>query len=98
MQIKYMNELCDIENILIAHDITMSELTKLADNSDEYGNFAIDDLEYKKTNREKSQSPKTGKFWCDLCDRSLVGHGAKCPHCGKVGSVKKTILKKESNS
>jgi predicted RNA-binding protein with PUA domain len=54
------------------------------------------DIEYQKTNREKRQSPKSGKWWCDHCDLILVSVGAKCPKCGHIqGGVKKVVLKKK---
>lgn len=42
-----------------------------------------EEIEYKKTNREKRKTPKTGKGWCDTCDRSFKGEAEKCPVCGK---------------
>lgn len=51
-----------------------------------------ENVTYKKTNREKAISPKSGKSWCG-CDRCLVGDYVKCPVCGKRnGSFR---LKKE---
>jgi len=40
-----------------------------------------EEVEYKKTNREKVQTPKLGIFYC-TCDRALVGKGRKCKFCG----------------
>jgi len=55
------------------------------------------DTEYVKTNREKKLTPKTGKvYWCEYCDRALVGHGTKCPACKKRNG--KRTLKKETNA
>jgi rubrerythrin len=55
------------------------------------------DIEHKKTNREKRMSPEQGgTYWCDFCDRAIVGHGQKCPAC-KQRNGKRT-LKKETNA
>lgn len=42
-----------------------------------------EEVEYKKTNREKKLTPKLGKFWCMYCDRDIVGKGQRCRTCGK---------------
>lgn len=39
------------------------------------------EIQYKKTNREKSMEPKRGVFWCGACDAQLVANGRKCPNC-----------------
>ena len=47
--------------------------------------------DYQKSNREKRQVPKAGKFWCG-CDRDKIGLGEKCTACGHVytdGTLKK---------
>jgi len=40
--------------------------------------------DYQPTNRQKRQTPKRGRFWCDRCDKTLVGQIGKCPVCGHV--------------
>lgn len=35
-----------------------------------------------KPNRDKALSPRSGSFWCDVCDAQLVGPGEKCKRCG----------------
>jgi len=35
------------------------------------------------SNREKALAPRKTKFYCEYCDRSFVGPGAKCPVCNK---------------
>ena len=35
-----------------------------------------------KYNRRKKTEPMSGKFWCEFCDRYLVGVGEKCNVCG----------------
>ena len=44
-----------------------------------------------KINRIKKTYPKTGRYWCYGCDRSLVWQGRKCPVCGQkaIGKHKK---------
>lgn len=55
-----------------------------------------EDFVYKKTNREKSMSPKSGEHWCDSCDSAKVATGKKCPVCKNIqGGGKRTVLKKE---
>ncbi len=49
---------------------------------------ALLDVEYCPTNREKSLAPKTGKGWCDHCDRAIVGHGEKCPICRRKNGTR----------
>ena len=41
-----------------------------------------EEIEYKKTNREKVISPKRGLFWCWKCDSKIVSLGQNCPLCG----------------
>ena len=54
----------------------------------------LEDYEYKKSNREKRMSPKSGTIhWCGCCDRDMVYSGQKCGTCGNVDSFKR--LKKE---
>ena len=39
---------------------------------------------YRLTNRDRKRNPVgKGLHWCDTCDAQLVGHGSKCPNCGK---------------
>lgn len=33
-------------------------------------------------NRRRTQRPNRDKFWCNRCDRQLVGEWRKCPGCG----------------
>lgn len=53
----------------------------------------IDELGYKKSNREKKMTPKRGLFWCDYCDASIVGERQKCTWCGN--RMKSKRLKRE---
>ena len=57
----------------------------------------MDDFQYSPSNREKSRAPKKGLWWCDSCDRALVGQGKKCPVCRNIQGGKKR-LKKETNA
>lgn len=41
-----------------------------------------EDITYKKTNRQESQTPKGGAGWCSKCDRHYLTGYAKCPVCG----------------
>ena len=55
------------------------------------------DLEYVKTNREKKMTPsRRGRFWCRVCDASLVYIGQKCKVCGTING--KRTIKKETNA
>lgn len=38
--------------------------------------------EYKPRNREKTNRPKPGIFWCDKCDANYVTAGEICNNCG----------------
>ena len=42
-----------------------------------------------KRNRNEKRRPKTGKYWCPVCDMVLVGDGQKCPVCKKVSNCKR---------
>jgi hypothetical protein len=46
-------------------------------------------MEYVKTNREKSKTAKTGKFWCGGCDGNHVSQNNKCGVCGTRENRKK---------
>lgn len=35
------------------------------------------------SNRDKKLAPRLGQFWCDICDRAIVGVGGKCKICKK---------------
>ena len=38
---------------------------------------------FKERNRLRArQASKRGLFWCDICDRDIVGDYGKCPNCG----------------
>jgi len=53
-----------------------------------------EDIQHRKTNREKRLSPKSGAaYWCNYCDRDKVHEGDKCGTCGNRNGVKR--LKKD---
>jgi len=43
----------------------------------------MDDIQHKKTNREKKLSPKLGYGYCCGCDKDIVALGSKCRVCGE---------------
>lgn len=43
-------------------------------------------LNYAPSNREKSQTAKSGLFWCSFCDSNKVGQYGKCDLCGRIES------------
>lgn len=69
-------------------DTTSSDLYYAAVR-EEYERWARESLapqewpEYQKTNRETALTPKLGYFWCQFCDKSVMGQLGKCGFCGK---------------
>ncbi len=56
-----------------------------------------EEVEYKKTNREKVMTPrKEGLFWCNNCDHFLVSLGQKCSFCKTIHGHR--TIKKETNA
>lgn len=47
------------------------------------------DTDVKRTNRDKSLTPRKAKFWCYHCDHQLVGEYSKCPYCGTKNNRKR---------
>lgn len=48
-----------------------------------------EEYEYKKSNRQKRLTYKSGLFWCWGCDASLVSSWKKCKVCGKKNLPKR---------
>lgn len=53
-----------------------------ADWQDGLVEWGIEDARAYYTNRERKTAPKRSKYWCDRCDRDVIGHGRKCLVCG----------------
>lgn len=37
--------------------------------------------EHKQANRQQTQQTSKNKWWCDKCDRTIVGNYGHCPVC-----------------
>lgn len=48
-----------------------------------------DETDYQPRNRHKARTATYGKFWCNVCDLSLIGEIDKCPVCGAKGNPTK---------
>jgi hypothetical protein len=46
-------------------------------------------MDYTLSNREKKLQLKKGIYWCDHCDRALVGDWERCPVCSRRSGVKR---------